>query len=944
MQEKKLALTLLCGVLLCHAVVLWPEVPVGRLPANDNLSHLTLLEDMVQAAEHGENPLDYWNPECALGSAFIRTYQPLVHGLVTLVYFALLKSVSLATLFVWARYLSILAVPLAFFTMASLLELPPLTAAAAALLSPLIASASGNPLGLELRSWLTFGVFPQCVATSLLLVTLGLLYQAIRKGRRPVLAGAMLGLTCLAHLMYGWMGALTACLLALMPDPVIGRIVRIRRTVVVGSVAFVLTAFLLAPIVRDGYFMNHAHWEPAEKWDSFGAGQVLAWLFTGQLMDANRLPVLSLLALLGACLQVWSWRKTRKLAPAAAFVLLGAAFWILVFFGRPTWGPLLLLLGVTADFHLHRVNAFVQLFLLMLAAIGLAAIWRELSRRGHAVLAAGATVLLLIPMVHEQTRLIADDVKQNAATQAAYDNDQTALDQAVFLVNQRGGRVYAGLPETWGNAFKVGTASVAGVLSTRQLPVVGFVPNTTALTADLRFDEVNPALYRLFNIRSLVAPPLPGTPAFLTPVRDFGRFRVLAAPGDGYFDLVDAAAVVAINRYSFYDVTDRWLHSDWLAKKQYLWLDLTRGAAPSLPRLSATSPLPPARTPDEFAGTVRDERQTGQVYQAELDVSRPCFALFKMTWHPNWVVYIDGNPRKTAMLSPGFLAVPVTPGHHQILCRYEPGKWRLYLAMAGFVLVGLIAGVEWRKTPGIPASQPPAAFSPPPVEAPRKKRSRGKGRQRYLMRALHRKTARGWLAHHFASERDRVRQQGRSGLLQPLSRKVQIAARRLVSRIRLQRGLELFDRARQVPGSHQNDPEVVVQIGAPRLQLNQFPVVTGRGFQTRLGKRSVPECGEGRGQMLPRRGIVRNGGKHLAKTGGRFFQFALGGQRVGQVEAGVRIAGLHAKRVPELLRGLLEPAVRLQRHPQGIQRHGLLRFAAQCVPQVGGCGGDLPPA
>jgi hypothetical protein len=737
-QEKRLALGLLVVVTLVNGVVFWPELSI-RLTANDNVSHFTMVQGIVEAVEHGENPLDFWSPECGFGSAVLRTYQPLAHGLVALAYFALLKSVSLATLFAWARYLSILAVPLAFFAMASLLELPPLTAAAAALLSPLIASARGNPLGLEIRSWLIFGVFPQCVATSLLLVTLGLLFQAIRKGRRPAWTGALLGLTCLAHLMYGWMGALTACLLALTPDPGIPRTVRIRRTIVVGSVALALTAFQLVPIVQDSYFMNHARLEPPEKWDSFGAGKVLGWLFTGTLMDVDRLPILSLLSLLGVSLVVWGWWKARKVAPPAAFVLLGAVFWTLVFFGRPTWGPVLPLLGVTADFHLHRVNSFVQIFLLLLAAIGLAAIWRELSRRWHPATAVAATALLLFPLARERASLIADHMNEGAASQAAYDSQRAALDQAVFLVKQRGGRVYSGLLETWGAAFKVGAERVASLLSTLQLPVVGYIPSNSTLTSDLRFDEVNPVDYRVFNVRNLVAPAAPGTPPFLTPAADFGRFRVLDAPGGGYFDLVDVTAAAEITRWSFFDLNDRWLHSEWAAKKQHLWLDLKGGAPLQLPRISSTNPLPPARVPGEDAGTVRNESQTGQVYRAELEVARQCFVLFKMTWHPNWVVYIDGKPRTADMLSPGFLGVPVTPGRHQILCRYQPGNWRACLAMAGFLLVGLIVGVEWRKTagtpPGKPASDPletapKPAPSPRPVEVVRKKRNRDKGRPR----------------------------------------------------------------------------------------------------------------------------------------------------------------------------------------------------------------------
>ncbi len=227
----------------------------------------------------------------------------------------------------------------------------------------MLAGPGVGQLGMELRSWFRFGVFPQSVATSLLLVTLGLGWRAIRTGRRLVMTGAMLGLTMLAHLIYGWMGALSICLMALLPDAGIPRRPRILRTLQVGLVSAALCAFQLLPIFTDGYRINRSRVEQVEKYDSHGAAKVLGWLFSGRILDNDRIPALSLLA------------------------LAGAAFWILVFFGRPTWGILLVLLGVTPDLQLHRVIAGVQIFLLFLAAMALAELWRQAARRWHPIAA-----------------------------------------------------------------------------------------------------------------------------------------------------------------------------------------------------------------------------------------------------------------------------------------------------------------------------------------------------------------------------------------------------------------------------------------------------------------------------------------------------------------------------------------------------------------------------
>ena len=92
--ERRFAWALLCVVLVVNAIALSAELRVGRITGNDNVSHLALVKGMARAVENGANPLDFWSPEASFGSAPIRTYQPLAHALVVLVYFALGKTVS----------------------------------------------------------------------------------------------------------------------------------------------------------------------------------------------------------------------------------------------------------------------------------------------------------------------------------------------------------------------------------------------------------------------------------------------------------------------------------------------------------------------------------------------------------------------------------------------------------------------------------------------------------------------------------------------------------------------------------------------------------------------------------------------------------------------------------------------------------------------------------
>jgi len=698
-REDVLARLLLLSVLIANAVGLWPELSISRVDLNDNVYHFTLAERMVQAVERGENPLDCWSPEWSLGYPVLRIYQPLAHMLVVAVYFALGKAASLMTVFVWVRFLSQVLLPLSFFAAVRWMGLPPLTAAASAILAPMV---STNFLyGVEYGSytWAGSGLFPQAVGSHLLLITLGLAFRAIRRGRQLVLTGAVLGLTFVAHLIYGYMGALSVCLLAALPDAEVTRWVRCRRVVVVGAAALLLSAFQLAPLERDGATINHSRWEAVWKWDSFGAWQVTKWLFSGELLDHGRLPVLTALAFAGAGIVLWRWYKGRHPGAAEVFVLSGAVLWTLVFMGRDLWGPLLTMLGVSADMQLHRVIGGAQIFLVLLAALALTALWRGLSRRGHLAAAAVATLLLLIPMAMERAQNLTNNATWGEKSLAAYASERQALEATIASARERGGRAYSGLAAGWGGRFKIGDVPFYAFFSEANVPAVAFLYHSMALTSDImvRFNEWNPAHYRLFNIHTVVAPAGldAALPPFLTERAQNGRFRVLDAPSSSYFEVVDALASVKTTKGNFYDVNDRWLQSDWVAKRIHLLLDLDGDVPPWIPRSAPEDALP--QMPSlPFPGEVGSEQRNGETYQAEVDARRLCYALFKMTWHADWKARVDGKPVTTAMLSPGFVGVPIGPGHHQVVLRYEPGNWKGALAFAGVLGVGLLLLGEWR--------------------------------------------------------------------------------------------------------------------------------------------------------------------------------------------------------------------------------------------------------
>src|SRR4051794_38814695 len=100
-SRGKMASAVLLAILIAaNFAALWPELRISRVDLNDNVFHFTLIERIVSAVERGENPLDCWSAEWALGFPVLRIYQPLPHLIVAAAYFALGKTVPLMTVFV----------------------------------------------------------------------------------------------------------------------------------------------------------------------------------------------------------------------------------------------------------------------------------------------------------------------------------------------------------------------------------------------------------------------------------------------------------------------------------------------------------------------------------------------------------------------------------------------------------------------------------------------------------------------------------------------------------------------------------------------------------------------------------------------------------------------------------------------------------------------------
>jgi hypothetical protein len=435
-----LPLAVICAV---NAACLWPELrPVPDL--NDNVLHLTLVNGMANAVQHGQNPFEFWSPEIALGQPIARMYQPMAHAIVVAVYFLLFQTVPLATIFLYVKFLSLALVPLTFFYTARVLEFPVAVQIAAAALAPLV---SGDSFGIDYGSyvWAGHGLFPQAVATHFLLLAIGFGWRAIRHGRRWVIPALLLALTGWSNLLYGYVGAVTLCLIALVPMGFpqrgalrhccyLGR-ARLRQLLKIGLFAGLCAIPKLIAWASASAFGIGESGPRQFMADSYGAVRVLHDAFAGQLLDNGRLPALTVLAGFGIAVALW-----RKSA-AATFVLAGGGAWLLVYFGRPFWGDALYLIGITPAMPLHRLIGPVQMFAVLLGALALGWIWEN--RRGHTAAVLIGSLIFLAPAIQERRTYLANNAQWAASARAQFAVEGLAIEAACAIAKARGGRVYA---------------------------------------------------------------------------------------------------------------------------------------------------------------------------------------------------------------------------------------------------------------------------------------------------------------------------------------------------------------------------------------------------------------------------------------------------------------------------------------------------------------------
>jgi hypothetical protein len=647
---------------------------------DDSSVHEQMVRFATQQFRGGHLPLTSWFPFLGLGSPQFLHYQSLpamLTGLIGL-------TIAPDTAFRWTLYLLLSCWPVSVYLSARLFGAPRPAAGASAAMAPFLVSATGIGYEQHAYVWTGFGVWTQLWASLTLPLAWGLSWRAIRDGHRFFPAIALTSLTIALHFETGYLAVGPLLFWPVVAGVPVVR--RVRRAGLLLGGSLLASAWVIVPL------LDQREWAATNELlhgtglaNGYGAGRVLGWLVSGQLLDHGRLPVVTLFATLGLALACARWARDAN-ARALVVVL---AVGLLLSFGRTTFGALVDVIPGNSDLFFRRFMMGVQLAALLLAGQGAAwaggVIWNALKRAtvGRALswprtatahklapstVAMAAAVLVLAPA---WLQLGAYDRHNAAAIRAQRRADSTQgaqLDRLIALINDAdAGRVYAGMPSNWGMDFTVGVVPVFKYLDSRDVSEVGYTLRTASLMTapEYFFDQRNPSDYQLFGVHCLIIPSgyLPPVTAHL--VLRAGPYSLWTT---GTADSVRIGRIVgsfAANRTNLGARSISLLHSRLPQRSDYLRVAFNQAEEHPRPQ--------PTNLPEASPGNVITE--TDNLGQGEVAISarlrQPGVAVLSASFDSGWTAIVDGHARPTQMVAPALVATTVPAGTHTIEFRYR---------------------------------------------------------------------------------------------------------------------------------------------------------------------------------------------------------------------------------------------------------------------------------
>jgi hypothetical protein len=601
--------------------------------------------------------------------------------------------------FRWSLYLLLASWPISVYLSSRLFGAGRPAATASAAMAPVLTSNPGVGYEAHAYLWIGYGVWTQLWAMWTLPLAWGFSWRAMRDGRGYFPAVLFTALTMAMHFETGYL----ALAVLLVWPLVAGRplVLRVRRAAVLLAGVLLASAWVTVPLLQQERWASvNEVLHGTSLVNGYGAHQVLVWLFSGQLLDDGRLPVITVLAAVGFGLAWLAWPS----APDGRALLIALGVCLLFAFGRATFGSLVDVIPGNKDLFFRRFMMGVQLAALLLAgrgagwlASGGVRLWEARVARWRPgwspLLMPLAAVVVLAPAWLQLGRY---DRRDAAAISAQRHADNTAgvqLDRLIMVIKRDGGgRTYAGMPSNWGASFTVGAVPVFRYLESQDVDEVGYTLRTASLMTDpeFYFDQNDPSDYRLFAIRYVILPAGDTPPVRAHLAMRSGPYSLWTVHGTKYVQAGQIVGEISGNRTNIGTRSIPLLRSNLAIGGGYLGVSYGRDGASDrgIPSVRSGSP----------AGSVSAEHTNlrGGTASATVQMRRPGVAVLSVSFDPGWTATVNGRPAATRMIAPALVGVDVPTGADHLVFRYHGyDEYPELLALGGLTLVVIAIGPVW---------------------------------------------------------------------------------------------------------------------------------------------------------------------------------------------------------------------------------------------------------
>jgi len=722
--KKGLALFLVFLAMLFTAVFHLPELIANSPDVNDNAFHLGLAHSFNDRLNLQANPLDYWIPYWMAGYPVFHDYQFIPSFITVFVYRIFLEQVSLQFIMHLLIYLLLVFFPLIIYYSFRKIGFGIFSSTISALFS---LGISGNfSYGWDYSSyvWQGFGMYSQLFGMFFMPLFIARAAVCLKTGKCYGSATLFFILTFLSHILFGYIACII-CLLLLIRG--IGKDLlfkSVRRLILLFFILATVTSYFWLPMIIDSKFHYRSVFEPIEKFNSYGYKEIITRFISGELLDFGRFPIMTILCIAGLLFAFYKSLERRN--GIYRFAFCGFFIWFFLYFGRATWGRLIdLLLPMSKVIHMERFVNGLHFFVIAAVGMGVEFIWEQIKKikkllwKQKFILLCIVIILAVIPIFKERGSYLLLSDRLAAAYKIKFDKEwpefKLVLDKIKTLPP---GRVYCGWSGGWGDNYKVGGAKCYHVLSQNGIENLGNAPFSWTPVSDFQisWNDNRYAEYVLYNIKYVISDKEKIWPDFIKPIFQSGRHTLYQVETGGYFDLVESDIFLQANKNISRNFIRLWLISDLrdknqfmtigsqiigdkayqnyiFAKNEYKFTSKIAGIDDSKERHIFENDFLFNRfsfLEKENLGQINNENKNNEVYQAEFTALKPAYLLFKVNYHPNWHILIDGQEQEKLMFSPGMIGVAVSPGTHAVKAFYRPQTIKVILFFIGLIILIIV--------------------------------------------------------------------------------------------------------------------------------------------------------------------------------------------------------------------------------------------------------------